>query len=97
MHIRCPISGILYSVSISSILPNIPNIPTDCTISAPHPMLSTSTQDLVSNIYPVFKEGNLNHDSLHVFGISLLSKLPLASSPSLSAIVTGKQIGRAHV
>ena len=72
MHIRCPISGILYSISLSS------SIQADCTISAPHPMLSTSTQDLISSIYPIFKEGNLNHDSLHVFGISLLSKLPLS-------------------
>ena len=79
MHIRCPISGVTL-ITADSI---------SATVTAPHPMLSTSTQDLISSIYPIFKEGNLNHDSLHVFGISLLSKLPLASSPSLSVSDTG--------
>ena len=79
MHIRCPISGVTL-ITADSI---------SATVTAPHPMLSTSTQDLISSIYPIFKEGNLNHDSLHVFGISLLSKLPLASSPSLSISDTG--------
>lgn len=73
MHIRCPISGVV-SVLFDKVT---------ATITAPHPMLSISTTELLSEIYPAYKNGLLTPDTIHVFGISLIQKLPIEGTISL--------------
>lgn len=74
MQAICPISGVKYGII---------GIPTN--ITAPHPLLYISAEELLSKIYPVFKDGLLDPDTLHVFGIALIVKLPIEGKVSLAA------------
>lgn len=75
MQVRCPISGIGFTIFDGF----------QCEVTAPHPILSLSTAQLLEQIYPIFKNGALDSDTLHVFGISLLGRLPLENTPTVQA------------
>jgi hypothetical protein len=81
MQAICPISGVQYQITGYT--------PIQGTVSAPHPLLSVQTKELLSVVYPSFSEGILDSDTLHVFGIALISKLPTEGSVRIPASSNG--------
>jgi hypothetical protein len=77
MQVRCPISGVIYRIFDQTVIE----------LTHPHPLLSTfaDIKVLEEQVYPLFKAGNLSCDYLHLFGIALLQKLPLAGPVSLAS------------
>ena len=65
---KCSLSGLEYKVSFLS-----------GSVSAPHPIFSLSTKEVVAAFLPKFSALELSNEELHLFGCFLTSKLPLVS------------------